>query len=141
RQHTIYDSVSKDLQNPNIIYLSQSGDNKIVPMNSGEDINATAKLTFKPASTIKINYDAIYSNSEFQIYNHNYKYNPEANYNRYEWGLINSLELRHAVSNTTFYSLKGSYSIYDFKRYLFPLLDASGNDVAFTPGMSLANLH
>lgn len=137
RQHTISDSVSRDLNNPNVFYLAQTGDNKIISMNPSEDINATAKLTFKPATTIKINYDAIYSQSEFQTYNHNYKYNPDANYNRYEWGLINSLELRHAVSNTTFYSLKGSYSIYDFKRYLFPLLDASGNKVSYNPTMSV----
>ena len=140
RQHTIYDSVSRDLNNPNLIYLAQTGDNKIVSMNPSVDLNTTAKLTFKPATTMKINYDLIYSQSEFQFYTHNYKYNPDANYNRYEWGLINSLEVRHAVSNSTFYSLKGSYSLYDFKRYLFPLLDASGKEVSFTPGMSLDNL-
>ncbi|HSL87841.1 MAG TPA: TonB-dependent receptor, partial [Ignavibacteriaceae bacterium] len=140
RQHTIYDSVSRDLNNPNLIYLAQTGDNKIVSMNPSVDLNTTAKLTFRPFTTMKINYDLIYSQSEFQFYNHNYKYNPDANYNRYEWGLINSLEIRHSVSNSTFYSLKGSYSLYDFKRYLFPLLDASGKEVSFTPGMSLDNL-
>jgi outer membrane receptor protein involved in Fe transport len=141
RQHTISDSVARDLNNPNIIYLSQTGDNKIVPMNPNEDISATGKLTFKPARAMKISYDMIYSTSEYQLYNHNIKYNPDANYNRYEWGLINSLELRHAISNRTFYSVKFSHSLYDFKRYLFPLLDASGNPVSFQPGMSLDNLH
>jgi outer membrane receptor protein involved in Fe transport len=140
RQHTISDSVARDINTPSIIYLSQTGDNSIVSMNPSEDVNATAKLTFKPTTTLKINYDAIYSRSEFQLYNHTYKYNPDANYNRYEWGLINSLEIRHAVSRRTFYSLKGSYSVYDFKRYLFPLLDGAGNAVTFKPGMSLDNL-
>jgi outer membrane receptor protein involved in Fe transport len=140
RQHTIYDSVYRNIFDPNDISVSMTGDNSIVSMNPSEDINATGKLTLKPFTAVKINYDVIYSNSEFQLYNHNYKYNPDANYNRYEWGLINSLELRHAVSNSTFYSLKGSYSIYDYKRYLFPLLDASGKAVTFRPGMSLAGL-
>ena len=140
RQHTIYDSVARDLNNPNIIYLAQTGDNKIVSMNPSIDLNTTGKLTYRPIPTIRFNYDIIYSNSEFQTYIHNYKYNPDANYNRFEWGLINSLELRHAVSNSTFYSLKGSYSMYDFKRYLFPLLDSSGKVVSFTPGTSLNNL-
>ena len=76
----------------------------------------------------------MYSNSEYQSYAHDYKYNPDANYNRMEWGLINSLEYRHAVSNSTFFSLKGSYNIYDFKRYLYPLLDAAGSEVSFNPG-------
>ncbi len=141
RQHTIYDSVARDINDPNIIYLAQTGDNAIVSMNPSEDINATAKFTFKPFTTFKINYDLVYSQSEFQSYNHNYKYVPDANYNRYEWGLINSLEVRHAISNSTFYSVKGSYSLYDYKRYLFPLLDADSNEVSFRPGMSLDGLH
>jgi outer membrane receptor protein involved in Fe transport len=141
RQHTISDSAARDINNPTIIYLSQTGDNKIVPMNPNEDISATAKISFKPARAMRINYDLVYSDSEYQLYTHNLKYNPDANYNRYEWGVINSLELRHAINSRTFYTVKGSHSIYDFKRYLFPLLDGSGNPVSFKPGMSLENLY
>ena len=141
RQHSIYDSVYRNINDPNDIRLALTGDNSIVSMNPSKDYTATGKLTIKPFQAFKINYDAVYSNSEWQSYNHDYKYNPDANYNRYEWGLINSLELRHALSGNTFYSLLGSYSIYDFKRYLFPLLDESGNEITFRPGMSLAGLH
>jgi outer membrane receptor protein involved in Fe transport len=141
RQHSIYDSVYRNINDPNDIRLALTGDNSIVSMNPSKDYTATGKLTIKPFQAFKINYDAVYSNSEWQSYNHDYKYNPDANYNRYEWGLINSLELRHALSGNTFYSLLGSYSIYDFKRYLFPILDESGNEVIFRPGMSLAGLH
>lgn len=141
RQHTVFDSLSRDQNLANVLYLAQTGDNSIVSMNPSEDINTTAKFTYKPIPTIKINYDVVYSNSNYQSYNHDYKYNPDANYHRYEWGLINSLEYRHAVSNSTFFSLKGSYNIYDFKRYLYPLLDASGSEVSFNPSMSLDGLH
>lgn len=141
RQQTIYDSVYRDISNPDLIFLSQTGDNQIVSMNPNEDLITTGKFTFKPIPQIKINYDAVYSQSEFKLYTHNFKYNPDADYNRFEWGLINSLEMRHAVSSSTFYSVKGSYSIYDFKRYLFPLLDAENNTVSFRPGMSLEGLH
>lgn len=140
RQHTVFDSVSRDPNLANVLYLAQTGDNSIVSMNPSTDINTTAKLTYKPIPTIKINYDLVYSNSDYKSYAHDYKYNPDANYNRLTWGLINSLEYRHAVSNSTFFSLKGSYSIYDFKRYLFPLLDAAGNEVSFNPNMSLDGL-
>lgn len=141
RQHTVYDSLSRDPVQANVLYLAQTGDGSIVSMNPSKDLNTTAKFTFKPIPTIKINYDVVYSNSEYQSYSHDYKYNPDANYNRMEWGLINSLEYRHAVSNSTFFSLKGSYNIYDFKRYLYPLLDAAGSEVSFNPGMSLDGLH
>ncbi len=141
RQHTVFDSLSRDQNLANVLYLAQTGDNSIVSMNPSEDINTTAKFTYKPIPTIKINYDVVYSNSNYQSYAHDYKYNPDANYHRYEWGLINSLEYRHAVSNSTFFSLKGSYNIYDFKRYLYPLLDTGNNEVSFNPGMSLNGLH
>lgn len=141
RQHTVYDSLSRDPNLANVLYLAQTGDNSTVSMNPSQDLNTTAKFTYKPIPTIKINYDFVYSNADYKTYTHDYKYNPDANYNRMEWGLINSLEYRHAVSNSTFFSLKGSYNIYDFKRYLYPLLDASGNEVSFNPGMSLNGLH
>ena len=141
REHTIYDSVYRSITDPNDIRIAQTGDNSLVSMNPSKDYNLTGKFTVKPFSTLKLNYDVIYSNSDYQTYYHDYKYNPDANYHRYEWGLVNSLEVRHALSSSTFYSLLGSYSIYDFKRYLFPLLDQSGNAVSFYPGMSLANLH
>lgn len=141
RQHTIYDSLSRDSQLADVLYLAQTGNGEIVSMDKSRDLNTTAKVTFKPIPTIKINYDLVYSNSEYQSYSHNYKYNPDANYTRFQWGLINSLEYRHAISNSTFYSLKGSYNIYDFKRYLFPLLDANGKEVSFHPGMNLDGLH
>lgn len=141
RQHTIFDSLSRDPLRAGELNIAQTGDNSIVSMNPSKDLNATAKFTYKPIPTIKFNYDLIYSNSDYQTYTHNYKYNPDANYQRKQWGLINSLEYRHAVSNTTFFSLKGSYSVYDFKRYLFPLLDASGNEVSFNPGMDLGLYH
>jgi outer membrane receptor protein involved in Fe transport len=141
RQHTVFDSLSRDPLQANVLYIAQTGDGAIVSMNPSTDLNTTAKLTFKPIPTIKINYDVVYSNSDYQSYTHNYKYNPDANYNLMTWGLINSLEYRHAVSNSTFFSLKGSYNIYDFKRYLYPLLDASGSEVSFNPGMSLDGLH
>ncbi len=137
RQHTVFDSLNRDP----VLVIAQTGDNSIVSMNPSKDLNTTAKFTYKPIPTIKINYDLVYSNSDYQTYAHDYKYNPDANYNRMDWGLINSLEYRHAVSNSTFFSLKGSYSIYDFKRYLYPLLDASGNEVSYNPGKSLAGLH
>ncbi|MGB8319336.1 MAG: TonB-dependent receptor, partial [Ignavibacteriaceae bacterium] len=141
REHTIYDSVYRSITDPTDIRIAQTGDNSLVAMNPSKDYNLTGKFTVKPFSTLKLNYDVIYSNSDYQTYYHDYKYNPDANYHRYERGLVNSLEVRHALSGSTFYTLLGSYSIYDFKRYLFPLLDQSGNEVSFYPGMSLSGLH
>jgi hypothetical protein len=47
---------------------------------------------------------------------------------RYSWGLLTLMEIRHALSNRTFYTFRASYNVDDTKRYLFPLLDANGNE-------------
>lgn len=125
--------------------VQATGDGKIVSMNPNKSISTNAKITFKPAPAIKINYDLLYSNSQYQIYDnsfysHDMKYNPDANYRRYNGGLFNSLEIRHVLSNSTFYSLKGSYKINKYKRYLYPLLDASGNEVDFSAGDDITGL-
>ncbi|MGE5402841.1 MAG: TonB-dependent receptor [Ignavibacteriales bacterium] len=141
REHNPVDSVYRNPQNPEDIKIVSTGDGKLVSMNPSKDLSTTFKLTFKPLSTIKINYDVVYSNSDYKNYNHDLKYNPDANYNNYEWGLLNSVELRHAVNNSTFYTVKGSYNINDFKQYLYPLLDAGGNEVSYHPGMDYYSLH
>ncbi len=141
RLHTISDSIWINPNNVQEIKVAATGDNSIVPMNPSEDFSGTAKITIKPFSAFKINYDVVYSNSNYKTYNHNLKYNPDANYQRFEWSLLNSLEIRHAISSSTFYSLQGAHNIYDYKRYLFPLLDARGKAVSFRPGMDISNLH
>ncbi len=122
------------------ISVLATGDGKIVSMNPSKDWSGNGKLTFKPTSTFKINYDFLISDSRYQTYNHDLKYIPDANYHRYNSGLFNSIELRHVLSNSTFYSLKGSYNINDYKRYLYPLLNASGSEADFSAGMDLTGL-
>lgn len=141
REHLISDSVYKNPLNPNDIRIPMSGDGSRVSMNPSTSLASTFKMTFKPASTVKINYDLVYSDGYSRSYDHDLKYNPDASYNDYSWGLLNSLEVRHAVSNSTFYTLKGSYNINDSKSYLFPLLDAANNPVSFYPGMDYTSLH
>lgn len=143
REHRPTDSVYVNPLNPNDIRIAKTGDDAIVSMNPSREFSGTVKLTFKPVSTVKINYDVLYSKSYYQIYSHDFKFNPDANYNNYEWGLVNSLDFKHALSATTFYSLKASYNVNDFKQYLYPLLKVSGNDtseVDFYPGMDMTNI-
>lgn len=135
RQHTPADYANVNPLNPNDIQLFQTGDSALVAMNPSREFSGTAKLTFSPFSTAKIRYDVLYSNSQWRGYAHSYKYNPDANYNNLEWGLVNSLELRHTLNTTTYYTLRGSYTLNDYKQYLYPLLDASGNPVVFSAGV------
>lgn len=140
RQHTIYDSTYKNPLDPTEIRVVSTGDGKIVPMSVGYSLSTTGKLTVRPTSTFKINYDLLYSQSESKGYSHTYKFNPDAVGTGFNWGILNSIEIRHALSSKTFYTLRGSYNLEDSKSYLFPLLDSSGNEVDFHAGMSLGGL-
>lgn len=135
REHFPTDSVFKDPTNPNNITVASSGDNKYVPMQYSKDLTSTLKLTYKPSAVFKINYDVVFSNANYESYNHDFKYNPDANYHRYELGVLNSIEIKHILNPKTFYTLRGSYNFSDFKRYLYPLLDSNGDDVNYYPGL------
>ncbi|MFH0734489.1 MAG: TonB-dependent receptor [bacterium] len=141
REQLPTDSAWKNPADSRDIRVSSSGDGKIIAMDAGESFSSTGKITYQPFSTLKINYDFLFSTYDQQYYNHDMKYNPDANLNNYEWGLLNSLEIRHALSNSTFYTLQGSYNINDYKQYLYPLLNEAGEEVDFHAGMSLAGLH
>lgn len=143
RDHFTADSVWINPKNSSDIVISDIGEQKdlpghkdIVPMNSSEGLNATAKLTFKPISTLKINYDFLLSNSEWKQFEHFYQFNPDALETYYSTGLVNSIDISHALSNRTFYTLKVSHNYNNYSSYLYPLLDANGNEVDFHAGMS-----
>jgi outer membrane receptor protein involved in Fe transport len=137
REHTPEDFVSKDPINPNQMVVVSTGDGSIVPMNTSKDLSLTGKLAFSPTPTVKIRYDALYSNAQYRTYNHDFKYNPDARPNNYDWGLLQALELRHSIGDRTYYTVKGSYNINNSKSYLYPLLDKQGNEVNFNAGMVL----
>ena len=49
RQHTVYDSLSRDPVQANVLYIAETGDGSIVSMNPSTDLNTTAKLLLNPS--------------------------------------------------------------------------------------------
>ncbi len=137
REHNVTDYVYKNPMNPADMTVISTGDNELVPMNPYREFSGTGKLSFEPTTAMKLRYDALYSNSSSKGYSHSYKYNPDARLNYEEWGLVNSLELRHSVDSKTYYTLRGMYSLSDYKQYLYPLLDAGGSPVIYSAGVGL----
>ncbi|HOJ19178.1 MAG TPA: TonB-dependent receptor [Ignavibacteriaceae bacterium] len=136
RQHVTSDSIFINPDDPNDIRLAMNGDMSKVSMNPSRRFSGTGKLTYKPTTTIKLNYDLIYSISEGRSYSHDWKYNPDGLPEYHDNGITNVFELRHAVSNSTFYSLKGSYNINYYSSYLYPMLNSDGSEVTFRANMN-----
>jgi len=137
REQTPEDYVIKNPANPNDITVISTGDGAIVPMNPNRARSATAKLSFAPTPLMKFRYDLVYSDGRFKSYNHDLKYNPDAQYNNHDQGLLNALEFRHAVSPKTFYSVKGSWNINDYQQYLYALTSDGVTPVDYHAGETL----
>ncbi len=137
REQTPEDYVIKNPANPNDITVISTGDGAIVPMNPNRSRSATAKLAFAPDPVMKFRYDLVYSDGWSKSYNHDLKYNPDAQYQNYEWGLLNALEFRHAVSPRTFYTVKASWNTNDYQQYLYALTSDGVTPVEYHAGMTL----
>lgn len=94
--------------------IDSTGDGKIVSMNWSEKIYAQGKLTFKPFSGIKVNYNYIFDDVEYRDYDHSFAFNPEGDFRRFRTGYTNILSIVHTLSQSAFYQANFSYF---FKRY------------------------
>jgi outer membrane receptor protein involved in Fe transport len=117
REHQTGDQ--SDFNNPNNWRIQMTGDGAIVSMNPSKSFSATGKLTFKPYATLKINYDLLFSDSKYQVYSHDFKYNPDANYHYKDRGWMHALSATHTLNDRTFYTLKGSYNTNKFDQFLY----------------------
>ncbi len=97
--------------------IEANGDGKYVPMNRSKRLNAHIKFVAKPVANQKITYEFSHENAQSQIYEHNYKYNPDGlpvNYNKsyshmihYDWVLN-----KNGFINIKAASLEKNYSKY-----------------------------
>jgi len=98
---------------------STVGDGELVPMNWNEKIYGQVKLTFKPFSGVKVNFNWLQQNKDFQDYDHSFSFNPDGNFNKFETGITNILSLTHILSPTTFYQTNFSYFFKRFEEFVY----------------------
>ena len=122
----------KRVYNPwNISYLDSAGnfvqfrdpegkgDGKYIPMNWNRKIYLQGKLIYNIAPTMKLSYNFISDNVDFEEYDRNYKLNPDGNLNKFRDGFTHILKLTHTLNNRTFYDLGFSYFTKTFKQYVY----------------------
>ena len=111
---------------------SGRGDSSWVPMNWNEKIYAQGKLTWRPFKGIKIDYNYIIDNKNYQDYNQDngqlYTYDPLGFYHQFKRANTNILALTHTLSAETFYKLDFSYFFNQFEKYVY----ADPNDPRWT---------
>ncbi|MBP7460355.1 MAG: TonB-dependent receptor [Candidatus Delongbacteria bacterium] len=108
---------------PTSVTIHQSGDNQPVAMNPSSQFFVNTKLVWKITPSIKISYNLMANQLESRGYNHLYKYNPDGDLEKHEYGMTHILSLNHTLSPQTFYTFKYSNYRYDTKSYRYEDLD------------------
>ncbi len=105
------------------------GDGELVSMNPFAKFSGQGKLAYRLNGNMKLTYTLMGNQNNFRWYDSYYKYNPDANYKRFENALNNTLTFTHTVSMRTFYEVKYTHSSTDYKHYLYedPLNSVSYN--------------
>jgi outer membrane receptor protein involved in Fe transport len=96
-----------------------TGDGAIVPMNNSTNYSLQGSLTSQFTSQLKLTLLGSYNNHSFKLYDHNFKYDPDGDYQRFNNGSLFSLSLTHVLSQSTFYQIQGANVQSDYKYYTF----------------------
>ncbi len=100
-------------------FIDATGDNKIISLNDNLFYNMQGKLNFSISDKIKISNFTLWDNSEWQNYNHLYKYNPDGLPVNYKNAINNILKLSYIFSSSSFLTLKYSFSYSQNKNYVY----------------------
>jgi len=104
-----------------------TGDSAFVAMDPSESYNIQGNISQQFGSLIKLKYEIVYDKAQSSSFGpgydlnrgRRYLFNPDGLGTNFSEGIIQSLDLTHTVSNTTFYTLKASYSSNRAQYYLF----------------------
>jgi outer membrane receptor protein involved in Fe transport len=109
-----------DRTNPDSVFWAvEPGDSALVPMNSSLRIFAQGKFTFRPVPKLKLSYSAYWNRSNYRVYDHLFRFNPDGDYRHFKDGLTQIFTLNHTLSSKTFYTLKVSQTDLHYQRYVF----------------------
>ena len=90
-----------------------------VSMNWSRNIFGQGNISLSPVQELKILFEGLYSDIDYQDYNHEYRWNPEGDVNKFARSYNLTGTITHMLSSSSFYELKGSYFFKDFNEYLY----------------------
>jgi outer membrane receptor protein involved in Fe transport len=95
------------------------GDEKVTSMNWSKNTYGQGNISLSPIQELKIMVEGLYSNIDYQDYEHEYRWNPDGNVNKYARSYNLTGTITHMLSSASFYTIKGSYFFKDFNEYLY----------------------
>ncbi len=119
RIHTPEDIGDFSNTNPALWLITYSGDGALVPMNSSQSWSYSAKATYSPFQALKVSYSLTADYSQYQLYDHANKYNPDYIPTYRNTGYNNLLSLTNVLSLSTYQTLRVSYYSTRYSRYVY----------------------
>lgn len=95
------------------------GSDKFVAMNNNKWLSWQNKLTWQLSPVMKLRAGFNYENREYRIYNHFFKYNPDGDFERFQFGYNGSLTLDHSLNAETFYTFKVGRFEKEYEQYVY----------------------
>jgi len=112
------DSSNFSANNPNDYYIGKTGDGKYVSMNYSKRYTLQGKLSFKVGNAKGLILSGMYQDRKYKDYNHQYKYNPDGDYQKFQTTILSSASYNHVFGNATFVDLLASYFSTESKQYV-----------------------
>jgi len=119
RRFNTSDSSNFDSPDPAEWIIEETGDNKMVAMNSEKNIYFTGKLLFRFTPSLIFKYSYLRNYARYQNYAHLFKYNPDGNYQNINNSYSHLFNMTHVVSANTFYSATISYFFTEPDQYVY----------------------
>ncbi len=79
-------------------YTNPTGDSTFVSMNSSTSYSFQGSLKYQLSDAIKLLFSGSYNNREYREYDHEFRYNPDGDYKRFNEGRLLNLSLTHVLS-------------------------------------------
>ncbi len=90
-----------------------------VSMNSSERLTGNLKLTYRLTDADKINYEIMYQDQEWRQYSHNFRLNPQGDYDYYRYTFTNTLSWNHVFGARTFLDVHFSNFYTNFRQSVY----------------------
>ncbi|MFZ1081501.1 MAG: TonB-dependent receptor, partial [Candidatus Kryptoniota bacterium] len=98
--------------------IQETGNGALVPMAPDLEAYGQGKITYKLAPEFQVSYNFILDNTRGKDFDWNYKYNPDGELSNFKKGYLNTLNITHTPSATTFYTIGVAYYFRDYREYL-----------------------
>jgi outer membrane receptor for ferrienterochelin and colicin len=99
--------------------VQSNGNGEYVSMNEDERIFAQGKLSYRVWQGLKLSYNFLFEDRDYNEYDHFNQLTPDNNLQRFNKSYTNIFAINHALSASSFYTLNFSYYFKDYRHYLF----------------------